>query len=128
MVQCKEMDETHKIATAGHHTLEGIGTGTLNGSVTDHYDNELHVGLSSTIVPGIEHHPFSVSAAASTGRHHCLRCGQPAAGNRNGDKLTSTGRGHQLALLLLAKAGQRRHILNPADGDRSRLAPPYGTH
>ena len=35
MVDYKELDKTHKIVTAGHHTLEGVGTGTINGSVTD---------------------------------------------------------------------------------------------
>ena len=63
MVDYKELDETHKIVTAGHHTPESMGTAIITGSVTDR--NEHRVELLGTIVPGLGQHLFSVSAAAS---------------------------------------------------------------
>ena len=65
MVDYKALDETHEVVTAGHHTLEGIGTGIINGGVTDQDGNEHRVELSGTIVPGIRQHLFSVFAVAS---------------------------------------------------------------
>ena len=67
MVDYKELDETHKIANVGHHALEGIGTGTISGGVTNQDGNEHHTEFSGTIVPGLGQCLFTVPAAASMG-------------------------------------------------------------
>lgn len=61
----QELKETHKIVAVGQHTPEGIGTGTIQGSVSDQDGKQQQVILSGTIVPGLGQHLFSLSAVAS---------------------------------------------------------------
>ena len=91
----------NKIVTAGHHTLEGIGTGTTNGSVTDQDGNEHHMELSGTNLPRFGQHMLSVSAATSMGIVAVLDTAKPRL-DRNGDNPASTARRrHQLYLFSL---------------------------
>ena len=107
----------NKIVTAGHHTLEGIGTGTTNGSVTDQDGNEHRVELLGTIVPGLGQHLFSVSAAASMDAVAVSDVAKPRLEIGTGtiplQRLRDTNQLYFFSLW----PGQRRHIQSPAEGD-----------
>ena len=51
IVDYMELNETMQIVTAGHHTLEGIGTGTIEDSVTEQDGRQQQVNFPGTIVP-----------------------------------------------------------------------------
>ena len=115
MVDYKELDETHKIVTAGHHTPESMGTAIITGSVTDR--NEHRVELLGTIVPGLGQHLFSVSAAASMDAVAVSDVAKPRLEIGTGtiplQRLRDTNQLYFFSLW----PGQRRHIQSPAEGD-----------
>ena len=39
----KELEQPHKVITAGKHILEGVATGTIKGTVTDTDGDRQHV-------------------------------------------------------------------------------------
>ena len=67
MADYKELEQPHKVITAGNHILEGVATGTIKGTVIDKDGNQHHVELAGIVVPGLGRHLFSVTAAADTG-------------------------------------------------------------
>ena len=63
----QDLKDALKIVAAGHHTLEGIGTDTTKGTVTNQDGKQHHVKLSGTIVPGFGQHMFSISSSGEHG-------------------------------------------------------------
>ena len=61
------LDQPHKIYGVGGHILEGIGTGTIYGTVLDIHKRQLLVNLSVFVVPGLGRNLLPVPASASKG-------------------------------------------------------------
>ena len=67
MMDYKALDEPHKIFTAGDHVLEGIGTGTVHGTVKDGHGLKTAINFSAFVVPGLGRNLFSVHTAVTKG-------------------------------------------------------------
>ena len=67
MMDFKALDESHKIFTAGDHVLEGIGTGTVHGTVNDGHGCKTTINFSAFVVPGLGRNLFSVHTAVTNG-------------------------------------------------------------
>ena len=67
MMDFKAPDEPLKIFTAGNHVLEGIGTGTLHGTVKDGHGRKTAINFSAFVVPGLGRNLFSVHTAVTKG-------------------------------------------------------------
>ena len=120
MVDYKELDETHKIANVGHHALEGIGTGTISGGVTNQDGNEHHTEFSGTIVPGLGQCLFTVPAAASMGAVAVFDAAKPRLKiGTVSTPLQQLGNTNQLYFFSRRLDNKKiiRHIQGPADGD-----------
>ena len=61
------LDQPHKIYGVGGHILEGIGTGTIYGTVLDIHKRQVLVNVSVFVVPGLGRNLLSVPASASKG-------------------------------------------------------------
>ena len=61
------LDQPHKIYGVGGHILEGIGTGTIYGTVLDIHKRQVLVHVSVFVVPGLGRNLLSVPASASKG-------------------------------------------------------------
>ena len=67
MMDYKALDEPHKIFTAGDHVLEGMGTGTVHGTVKDGHGRKTAINFSAFVVPGLGRNLFSVHTAVTKG-------------------------------------------------------------
>ncbi|CAM9639627.1 unnamed protein product, partial [Ascophyllum nodosum] len=67
MMDYKALDEPHKIFTAGNRVLEGIGTGTMHGTVKDGHGRKTAINFSAFVVPGLGRNLFSVHTAVTKG-------------------------------------------------------------
>ena len=67
MMDYKALDEPHKIFTAGDHVLEGIGTGTVYGTVKEGHGRKTAISFSAFVVPGLGRNLFSVHTAVTKG-------------------------------------------------------------
>ena len=61
------LDQPHKIYGVGGHILEGIGTGTIYGTVLDIHKRQVLVNVSVLVVPGLGRNLLSLPASASKG-------------------------------------------------------------
>ena len=67
MMDYKALDEPHKIFTAGDYVLEGIGTGTVHGTVNDGHGRKTTINFSAFVVPSLGRNLFSVHTAVTKG-------------------------------------------------------------
>ena len=67
MMDYKALDEPHKIFTAGDHVFEGVGTGTVHGTVKDGHGRKTAINFSAFVVPGLGRSLFSVHTAVTKG-------------------------------------------------------------
>ena len=67
MMDYKALDEPHKIFTAGGHVFEGIGTGTVHGTVKDGHGRKTAINFSAFVLPGLGPNLFSVHKAVTKG-------------------------------------------------------------
>ena len=54
------LDQPHKIYGVGGHVLEGIGTGTIYGTVLDIHKRQVLVHFTVFVVPGLGRNLLSV--------------------------------------------------------------------
>ena len=65
MMDYKALDEPHKIFTACDHVLEGMGTGTVHGTVKHGHGRKTAITFSAFVVPGLGRNLFSVHTAVT---------------------------------------------------------------
>ena len=61
------LDVPYTIVAAGQHVLEGVATGTVQGTVIDDGGRERNFFFQATVVPGMGANMFSVTEAMSKG-------------------------------------------------------------
>ena len=120
------MKRPTKIVAAGHHTLQGIGTGTIKGTVTDEDGKQCRLKLSGTIVPGRGLHLFCVFAAVNMGAVGIFDSAEPRLEMRTGtvplQQLVDNNQLYSFSLKLDDK-GQ-----GAEGGSLRSLTPSNGTH